>query len=76
MTNTTNPWDMLWAIQAEYKCFWRNKWNHVSEKWEDVPFTKDDIDDMDLCEQVSYLMTTWNDACLMEITGNPKPRPT
>jgi hypothetical protein len=55
MINTTNPWGILWAIQAEHECFWKNKWNHVSEKWSNVPFTKEDIDDMELCE-VSELL--------------------
>ena len=55
MTDTTNPWNMLWAIQEKHECFWRNKWNHVSKEWDSVPYTKDTIDDMELCE-VSELL--------------------
>jgi len=63
MTNTDNPWDMLWAIQAEHECFWKNKWNHVSKEWDNVPYTKDDIDDMEFCEG-SELLDDHLELCL------------
>ena len=63
MTNKATPWDILWAIQAEHECFWRNKWNHVSEEWDSVPFTKDDIDNMELCE-ASELLDGHLERCL------------
>jgi len=50
MTNTDNPWDMLWAIQKNQKCFWTNKWDHLTNDWVKRLYTEDDINDMELCE--------------------------
>ena len=55
MTNTNNPWDMLWAIQKDQKCFWTNKWDHLTNAWVKGLYTEDDINDMELGE-VSELL--------------------
>ena len=55
MKNTTSPWGMLWGIQKKHGLFQKNQWNYISEKWDSVPYTKEDIDEMEFVEVLEIL---------------------